>query len=249
MSKIFDALRKAEPGSMDLVSSTLETELRQDPVHPRVKRIRDSEFGRLGSAVLGAFTKSREGKVVLVVGAVEREGATYVTANLGRVLAAVGGGSVLGLDANFHSPDLGRHLGAKSGLGLADVMENGHGRDLSDVVQRGDAPNLFVVTPGRTRGQSTAVFDSPEFEALLSSVRHSFRFTLVDGPPLLTYPDSIHLAARVDGVILVVRQGRLRREVLQKAAETMQSVHAPILGAVLNRRRFAIPNFVYKLIS
>ncbi len=246
MSKIFDALRKAEPGSMDLLPPALETELRQAAAPPREQRHLEAEFGRLVSAVLGAFTKSKEGKVVLVVGAAAREGATYVTANLGRVLAAVAGGSILGLDANFHAPDLARHLGAKSGLGLSDVLENGHNRDLGDVVQRGDTPNLFVVTPGRKR---TPLFDTPEFEALLASARRSFRFTLVDGPPLLAHPDSIHLAARADGVILVVRQGRLKREVLQKATEMIQSVQAPILGAVLNRRRFVIPNLVYKLIS
>ena len=52
-----------------------------------------------------------------------------------------------------------------------------------------------------------------------------------------------------DGVILVVRHGRLKREVLKKATDLLESVHAPILGAVLNRRRFAIPTFLYKLIS
>ena len=36
---------------------------------------------------------------------------------------------------------------------------------------------------------------------------------------------------------------------LQKATEMLESVHAPILGAVLNRRKFAIPALVYKLIS
>ncbi len=249
MSKIFDALRKVEQDSAEPVVPPLGPGLPVSEGHPRQARLLDTEFGRLSSALLSSFTKSKDGRVVLVVGAVEREGATYVTAHLGRALAAGCGGSVLCLDGNFHDPALGRHAGVQSGLGLTDVGENGYNRELPNVIQRGDTTNLFVLTPGRTRISAVAFFDSPQFDAILQSVRRSFRFTLVDGPPLLAHPDSIHLAARVDGVLLVVRQGRLKREVLQKALEPLQSLKVPILGAVLNRRRFTIPDLVYKLIS
>ena len=249
MSKIFDALRKVEQESPDLAVPPLGPSLPASEAHPRQARTLETEFGRLGSALLSSFTKSKDGRVVLVVGAVEREGATYVTTHLGRALAAGCGGSVLCLDGNFHDPALGRHAGVQSGLGLTDVGENGYSRELPSVIQRGDVNNLFVLTPGRTRISAVAFFDSPQFDAILQSVRRSFRFTLIDGPPLLAHADSIHLAAQVDGVLLVVRQGRLKREVLQKALEPLQSLKVPILGAVLNRRRFAIPSFVYKLIS
>ncbi len=247
MSKIFDALRKVEQDSAELVVPPLGPPVSE--AHPREARLVDTEFGRLGSALLSSFAKSRDGRVVLVVGAIEREGATYVTTHLGRALAAGCGGSVLCLDGNFHDPALGRQAGVQSALGLTDVGENGYSRELTSVIQRGDTQNLFVLTPGRTRVSAVAFFDSPQFDGILQSVRRSYRFTLVDGPPLLAHPDSIHLAARVDGVLLVVRQGRLKREVLQKALDPLQSLKVPILGAVLNRRRFAIPAFVYKLIS
>ena len=249
MSKIFDALRKMEQDSADLVVPPLGPDLPTSEAHPRQARLLEAEFGRLGSALLSSFTKSQEGRIVLVVGAVEREGASYVTSHLGRELAAACGGSVLCVDGNFHDPTLARHAGVQPGLGLTDVGENGYSRELSSVIQRGDTNNLFVLTPGRRRTSAVAFFDSPQFDAILQSARRSFRFTLIDGPPLLAHPDSIHLAARVDGVLLVVRQGRLKREVLQKAVEPLQSLKVPILGAVLNRRRFTIPGFVYKLIS
>jgi Mrp family chromosome partitioning ATPase len=66
---------------------------------------------------------------------------------------------------------------------------------------------------------------------------------------LLKHPDSIHLAARSDGVLLVVRYRHLKREVVRKGIEMIESVQAPILGAVLNRRKFAIPSLLYKLIT
>jgi Mrp family chromosome partitioning ATPase len=83
----------------------------------------------------------------------------------------------------------------------------------------------------------------------LSSLRRTFRFTVIDGAPLLKYPDAIHLAARADGVVFVVRYKHLKREVIRKGIEMIESINAPILGAVLNRRKFAIPTLIYKLIT
>jgi Mrp family chromosome partitioning ATPase len=249
MSKIFDALRKAEQEPVELVATPEPSGLREEGVHPRRLRILEHEFGRLSSAVQSAFPRAREGRVLLIVGAVQREGSSYVAAHLARTLAADCGGPVLCLDANFHDPAIAKLVGLHPGLGLADIYENGRPRDLSEILQRGDARNLYVLTPGRRRIAPVAFFGSSQFEALLASMRRNFLYAVMDGPPILAHPDAIHLAARADGVILVVRHGRLKRQVLQKAIETLESVHAPILGAVLNRRRFAIPDLVYKLVS
>jgi Mrp family chromosome partitioning ATPase len=144
---------------------------------------------------------------------------------------------------------LPRKLGARSGLGLTDAEENGAQGELGDLVQETDTPNLSVVTAGRARVSPVAFFDSSHFDGLLASMRRHFRFTIVDGPPLLAYSDSIHLATRVDGVVLVVRHGRLKREVLQQALQLLESVNAPLLGAVLNRRKFSIPTLIFKLMT
>lgn len=249
MSKIFDALRKAEQEPLDLIAPPVEPELQRDVAMPRDVRTLEAEFGRLGSAVQSYFAKSKDGRIVLVVGAREREGATYVASHLGRTLAVEGGSAVLCLDANFRSPGLARHTGAKSGLGMSDVAETRMPRDLTDVIQRGDVANLYVLPSGRKRISPVSFFDNPQFDLILAGLRRNFRYTVVDGAPLLAHPDSMHLATRADGVILVVRHGRLKREVLKKAVDLLESVHAPILGVVLNRRRFAIPTFLYKLIS
>jgi Mrp family chromosome partitioning ATPase len=82
-----------------------------------------------------------------------------------------------------------------------------------------------------------------------TSLRRTFKFIIVDGPPVLKHPDALQLASHVDGVVLVVRQNHLTREVIRKAVEQLQAVNAPLIGAILNRRRFAIPTLIYRLIS
>ncbi|MFQ5599030.1 MAG: CpsD/CapB family tyrosine-protein kinase [Candidatus Krumholzibacteriia bacterium] len=248
MSKIFDALRKAELDPSPLTTPARPS-LARPKVHPRRLELFQSEFGRLCSALQGAFPKAKQGQVVLVVGCVEREGATYVTSNLGRVLAATAGGPILCMDANFHSPDLPDVFDIGQEYGLADVYENGRARDLSSVIRAGDVNRLYVLGSGKRRISPVAFFESREFELLLTSLRRTFRLVLVDGPPLLRHSDAIHLAANVDGIVLVVRSKHLKREVIRKGIEMLESIDAPIVGAVLNRRKFAIPTLIYKILS
>jgi Mrp family chromosome partitioning ATPase len=248
MSKIFDALRKAEQDPNPLAPREPQV-LASAPSHPRDRRTLDVEFGRLSSAIQSYFPKAKSGKILLVVGCTEREGATYVASNLARVLATTAGEPVLCMDANFHDPSLTRSFQGPEAPGLSDAYGNGRARDVSSVLRAGDSPNLYLLGAGRTRIIPGAFFDSTEFDALLTSFRRTFRFVVMDGAPLLKHPDAMHLAARCDGVLFVVRYKHLKREVIRKGIEMIESVNAPILGAVLNRRKFAIPTLVHKLFS
>jgi capsular exopolysaccharide synthesis family protein len=246
MSKIFDALRKAEEGRDVIWAPPGEL---QPGVHPRRLRIFETEFGRLSSMLQTCFPKSRTGRVVLVVGCTADEGASYVAANLSRVLARSSGAPVLCLDADFHTPSVPRELKVGVRRGLADVYANGRPTNLTPLIQPADVPNLYAMTTGERRITPVNFFDSEQFETLLQSFRKAFRFVIVDGAPILQHPDSLHLAARTDGVILVVRYKQLKREVVREAKDMLEAVNAPILGAVLNRRKFAIPTLVYKMLS
>jgi len=165
------------------------------------------------------------------------------------LLAQTTGEPVLCVDGNFHDPALTRGFQGSEGLGLGDIYQDGKPRDVAPLLRTGDVSHLYMLGTGRSRLVPGAFFDSSEFDALLASFRRTFRFVVIDGAPLLKHPDSLHLAARSDGVLLVVRCRHLKREVIRKGIDMIESIQAPVLGAVLNRRKFAIPSLVYKLIS
>ena len=249
MSKIFDALRKAEKES-DLLQWPQETTVApKEPKPPRHLRRLESEFGYLSNSLQSCFPHSRAGRVVQVVGCVQREGATYVASNLARVLARSGGMPVLYLDGDFHNPSLEREFHTPHHLGITDVYTNGSPRDLSSIIQVGDTDQLYVMRTGERRIAPAAFYSGPEFAGIMSSLRRAFRFIIIDAPPLLKYPDSIHLASRADGVVMVVRHKHLKREVIRKGIEMIEGANTPILGAVLNRRKFAIPDLIYRIVS
>ncbi len=83
-------------------------------------------------------------------------------------------------------------------------------------------------------------------QSALSDMRGQFDLTMLDLPPVNAFPEGLALMPWVDGVLLVVRAGHTRREVVQHAKEQIQLHGGKILGVVLNRRRYMIPNFLYR---
>jgi Mrp family chromosome partitioning ATPase len=68
----------------------------------------------------------------------------------------------------------------------------------------------------------------------LELLRQSFTYVVIDTPPILSSTDALLVAARCDGVILVVRRGRTPGKALREAAGRFHQVGARLLGVVLN---------------
>ena len=54
------------------------------------------------------------------------------------------------------------------------------------------------------------------------------------------------MTAFVDGVVLVVQAERTKREVVQRSMESIANFQGNILGVVLNRKKYYIPEFLYR---
>jgi Mrp family chromosome partitioning ATPase len=56
----------------------------------------------------------------------------------------------------------------------------------------------------------------------------------------------MRIAALMDGVVLVVEAEKTRWEVANKVREALVQADANVLGVILNKRRFHIPEWLYK---
>lgn len=61
-----------------------------------------------------------------------------------------------------------------------------------------------------------------------------FDVILVDTPPILEVAEAVPLAGLVDGVVLVIRAGKLPAKSLVETVETLKNAEFKILGAQLN---------------
>lgn len=80
----------------------------------------------------------------------------------------------------------------------------------------------------------------------VDSLRVSFDNILIDCPPLKNSSDAAVLASAVDGVVVVVEAGRTRRAEILNAQRTITVSGGKLLGFVLNKRRYQVPEWLYK---
>ena len=66
----------------------------------------------------------------------------------------------------------------------------------------------------------------------IAATRVLAEVVLIDSPPVLAANDAAELVPVVDGVLVVARLGRTRRNAARSAANLLESLNAPIVGVV-----------------
>lgn len=184
-------------------------------------------------------------RTVLLVGSAAGDGVSTTAMNLAGAMARDSQRKVVLLDTNLASPGLHDFIQSEPVLGLTDIVYD----NLEQVpFLKLGSDNLYALPAGRKRMNPIELFQSDKFDRLLSLVRNRFDYVFLDAPPVLGFPESLILSSRVDAVILVVRSGSTRLEVALKARETLEKAGAKILGVVINRRRYHIPDRIYRLL-
>jgi capsular exopolysaccharide synthesis family protein len=183
-------------------------------------------------------------RVVMATAAVHEEGCTTILSALAFNLTVRGSARVLVVDANLRRPAISRIFGVSEDVGLHQILA---GRVEAGMTISGTAfPGLSVLPLGPGQILPAQVFGSNGLGGLLGTIKEHYDYVLVDAPPLLSVPEVAVLGAEVDGVMLVARAGRTKRQALVKARHLLERSGANLLGLVLNRRRYAIPAAVYK---
>jgi len=68
----------------------------------------------------------------------------------------------------------------------------------------------------------------------LEEAKSQYELVVIDTPPLTAVSDAFPLLRKVDGVVIVGRVGRNRRDVAQRLHETLSGAGAPLLGVIAN---------------
>jgi Mrp family chromosome partitioning ATPase len=68
---------------------------------------------------------------------------------------------------------------------------------------------------------------------IISDLKEVSDVVIIDGPPFLT-SDALILAGKVDGVLIAIRPGQVRREAIVHMKGQLQRAHVNVLGIVLN---------------
>ena len=250
MSNIFDALNKQQH-----VPST-PNEAPLIPVHPQQSggalpeagsTERDVEMERLRQRVLLELGPVSSATLVFT-GAVEGEGSTTLALLFARELAQAEQRPILLVDADIDGYETSLSGAMKSldapRVGLTDLLLNRG--ELSEALLATEQPNLHFLHRGGNIGSPLDVVKNDAVRSLFKELERHYAYVIVDASPVLQAPETSLLGACADGVVVVVRANRTRREVVQKGLRLLSQGNCRILGAVLNERRYPIPPFVYR---
>ena len=139
------------------------------------------------------------------------------------------------IDCDLRKPRLHTLFGAKNASGLTDVLRDQ--ATLEAMVQPTGVERLSLLSSGPAEAGAVGaseLFGRPSTTALLQAAGSRYDIVVLDTPPVLLASDASILAARADGVLLVVRAGKTGRTVAQDALQQLNAVGANVLGAVLN---------------
>jgi capsular exopolysaccharide synthesis family protein len=177
----------------------------------------------------GAPEHHRGAKVIVVTSAVLGEGTSATACNLARALAE--GSHVLLIDANLRHPQVETYLDLEPGPGLTTVLT---GRLMWPFARRWlHAVSLEVLPAGPVAPRLGELLTWRGMDDLLEDVRKPYDFVIIDAPALLPVSDAAAVAARADGVILVVRYRRTTEEQVTAAVAALDAVSARLIGTVL----------------
>jgi len=96
---------------------------------------------------------------------------------------------------------------------------------------------------GGTQGQFSA-----RLRPLLIAARKEFDFIFLDCPSVQASTLASELDICVDGYVAVVSAAQPRKQNLEQLTAVLREAHAPLLGYVLNRRRYPVPGWLHRMI-
>jgi capsular exopolysaccharide synthesis family protein len=252
LSKIYDALRKAERdrgrprGKPEVAAETPAPRLRHESI---LLAGMDEGFHRsllnLKNAIDSGM-KEKESRVILFTSAIKGEGKTTIVASLARVLASGESQKILLVDCAVRNPELHRLFGLKNEKGLVDYLA---GRaKIKDVIQSVDQGVLDLVATGAMEGVegTQMLFGSERFAIFVKEAAAAYEYVLIDSSAILEAPETPILGSRADGIVMVVFASKTRREVIKRAMLMIEKLDGSFIGTVLNRKQYYIPEFIYR---
>lgn len=151
-------------------------------------------------AMLGANSK-----VVMITGASPGVGKTFVTANLGVVLAQAGKRVVV-IDGDLRKGYLHTYFGASSRQGLSDYLAGDKEAALK-LVRHSSIPGLDFIPRGEAPPNPSELLLQPRLQALLEKLDRNYDYVLIDSPPVLAVTDAAIIGNAAGSTLVVARFG------------------------------------------
>lgn len=160
------------------------------------------------------------------------EGKSTVSNNLA-VSWAKQGEKVILIDADMRRPTIHKTFAVSNATGLSNYLSGK--AELTQIIQETVVDNLYVIPSGPIPPNPSELLASPSVQMMVQDLKEIFQLSIFDVPPVNSVTDAQILATKVDGVVLVIPEGIAEKRGVIRAKQSLDTIHANILGAVMNR--------------
>ena len=150
--------------------------------------------------------------------------------------------NILLIDTQLHNPSLHKNFGIQNSPGLFDLL---NGKVTFDYASQQVSSHLQLIPVGMKPRASFTRMEIKRLSDLLIYARSNYDTVYLDIPSLLRFPEGILLSRLCDAVILVIEARQTRVEVIQDTRRLLERSGVKIMGGILNKRKFYIPNWLY----
>lgn len=167
----------------------------------------------------------------VVSSCIAEEGKSAVAIHLAAV-AAMLGRRVLIVDADLRHPIQSSFFDLPPFPGLTEAVSTP--QNLVRMIQFSGLDNLFVLPHGRSLSRPSVLSEAKAMQFVLKTAAEQYDWVIVDASTLHNCADAVTLSQYTDGLILVVRPGFVRQDILNQILSDLRSGGGMVLGSVLN---------------
>ena len=168
---------------------------------------------------------------LLVTSSRPAEGKSSTSLALAQGFARLGK-TVLLVDADLRKPTF--RVNANDSIGLSTLL-TGSRTATTEAIQPTSAENLFVMAGGPIPPNPAELLSGTRMREILTELTALFDLVIVDGPPILGLADAPLLSSFVEGTIIILEAGVIRRTVAVNSVNRLRAANTRLIGAVLTK--------------
>jgi chain length determinant protein tyrosine kinase EpsG len=197
------------------------------PFSPQVEALRAIR----SQLMLRWFNNNTGRRALAIVSPGKGEGRSWLAANLAVVFSQLGARTLL-IDTDLRAPTLHRLFGISNRNGLSSILG---GRATGNVVFRVPSlHDLSILPSGPVPPNPQELLTRPLLNRMVAQLANSFDVILMDTPPSARYAESVAIASRAGGALVVCRQNQTRTRDFEELCARLKDANVLVAGSVLN---------------
>jgi tyrosine-protein kinase Etk/Wzc len=174
----------------------------------------------------------KEKSTILVTSSFSGEGKSYVSTNMGAVLALAGKKTII-LEFDIRKPKILSGLGMTKGPGITNYLIGK--AELKDIIKPlPEHENLFILGCGPIPPNPAELLLDQKVEVMFAWLKENFDVVLVDTAPVGMVSDAMTLSKFADSTLYLVRQGHTFKKQVALIDEFYKENKLPKVSIIIN---------------